>query len=229
MLFRSIENICSANGGFVTSTNLTSDIIKSEETPVSEDSILQTTSYNVTNNIILRVPNNKLDTTLKEIAKNISYLNYRIIKADDVCLQMFGNTLAQKRLAKQEARLTKDIDANNKKLQETTNAEELLLSSGEQADNAQINNISLGDQVKYSTVNLFIYQAETTTKTMVAVDKKIKTYEIPFWKQVWESIQYGWSMIAYLFIFITKFWVVLLGGFLFWIIYKWYKRKIALD
>ena len=123
-----IENICSANGGFVTSTNLTSDIIKSEETPVNEDSILQTTSYNVTNNIILRVPNNKLDTTLKEIAKNISYLNYRIIKADDVCLQMFGNTLAQKRLAKQEARLTNDIDANNKKLQETTNAEELVLS-----------------------------------------------------------------------------------------------------
>ena len=83
----------------------------------------------------------------------------------------------------------------------------------------------MADQVKYSTVNLFTYQAETTTKTMVAVDKKVKTYETPFWKQVWESIQYGWNMIAYLFIFIAKFWVVLLGGFLFWIIYKCSKQR----
>jgi len=221
-----IENICNNNGGFVTSTNLNSDIIRTEEMPVNEDSILQTTSYNVTNSIILSVPNNQLDTTLKEIAKNISYLDYRIIKADDVSLQMFGNKLSQKRLAKNEARLMNDIDGNNKKLQETINAEELVLNKEEQADNSQINNLSLAEQVKYSTVNILIYQPETTTKTMVATEKKTTIYETPFWKQVWESIQYGWSMIAHVFIFIAKFWGFFLLAFLFYFILKW-NRKTA--
>ncbi|MCY7292866.1 MAG: DUF4349 domain-containing protein [Ferruginibacter sp.] len=221
-----IENICNNNGGFVTSTNLNSDIIRSEEMSVNEDSTLQTTSYNVTNSIILRVPNNKLDTTLKEIAKNISYLDYRIIKADEVSLQMFSNTLSQKRLAKNEARLINDIDGNNKKLHETINAEELLLSRGEQADNAQINNLSLEDQVKYSTVNILIYQPETTTKTIVASEKKVKVYEISFWKQVRESIQYGWSIIADLFIFIVRFWALLLLAGLIYFVVKW-NRKTA--
>ncbi len=117
-----IENICSKNAGFITSTDLQSDVVSVEKTLVTEDSTLQTTSYHVTNSIVLRVPNLQLDTTLKEIAKNISYLDHRIIKADDVSLQMFGNTLPQKRLAKNELRLTNDIDANNKKLTQTMNA-----------------------------------------------------------------------------------------------------------
>lgn len=223
-----IENICNNNGGFVTSTNLNSDVVRTDEIPVSEDSALQTTSYYVTNCITLRVPNSQLDTTLKEIAKNISYLDYRIIKADDVNLQMLGNTLSQKRLAKSEARLVNDIDANNKKLQETTDAEELLFSKTEQIDNAQINNLSLADQVKYSTVNILIYQPETTTKTIVAIEKKITIYETSFLKQVWESIQYGWSMIAGLFIFIAKFWaLLLLGGFIYCVV-KWNRKTFRI-
>ena len=224
-----IENICNANGGFVTSTNLTSDVISSRETAISEDSTLQNTTYNVTNSIVLRVPNNQLDTTLKDIAKNISYLDYRIIKADDVSLQMVGNNLFQKRLAKNEARLTGDIDANNKKkLPETINAEELLQSKGAQADNAVIDNLSLADKVKYSTVNLLIYQPETTTKTIVANEKIIKVYETPFWTQVWESIQYGWSIVAYLFIFLAKFWtLLLLAGFIYFVV-KWNRKAVRI-
>jgi hypothetical protein len=221
-----IENICNNNGGFVTSTNLHCNIVRSEETRVNEDSTLQITCYNVTNSIILRVPYNKLDTTLKEIAKNISYLDYRIIKADDVSLQIFGNTFSQKRLAKNEARLRNDIDGNHKKLQETTNAEELLLRKGEQADNAQINSLSLADQVKYSKVNILIYQPETAEKTMFASEKKIVVYETPFWKQMCESIQYGWSMIGYLFIFIAKLWALVLFAVLIYFILKW-NRKTA--
>ncbi len=69
-----IEEITSRQGGFVTYTNLTSSIDKITPTAVSADSSLETTQYTVTNSITLRVPNIKLDTTLKEISKNIDYL-----------------------------------------------------------------------------------------------------------------------------------------------------------
>ena len=78
-----IEDICTAQGGFVIYTNLASNIDEHTETPIGSDSLLETTFYTVTNNMTLRVPNTKLDSTLKDIAKSVDYLDYRIIKADD--------------------------------------------------------------------------------------------------------------------------------------------------
>ena len=86
----------------------------------------------------LRVPNIKLDSTLKDIAKSIDYLDYRIIKADDVSLQILANDFTQKRATNNYSRITNDIENNRKKLNETTDAEEIVFSKQAQADNAKI-------------------------------------------------------------------------------------------
>ena len=72
-----IEDIVNRLGGFVTYTNLSSTIDNTSSTQVSEDSTLETTYYTVNNTMTIRVANNKLDTTLKEIAKNIDYLDFK--------------------------------------------------------------------------------------------------------------------------------------------------------
>ena len=43
----------------------------------------------------LRVPNTTLDGTLKEIASNIDILDYRVIKANNVDLDLLSNSLNQ--------------------------------------------------------------------------------------------------------------------------------------
>ena len=222
-----IENICNDQGGFVTYTNLASTIENQTETPISADSTLETIHYAVTNSIILRVPNTKLDTTLKDIAKNIDYLDYRIIKADYVSLQILANKLTQSRAVKNEARLAKDIDNNTKKLTETMTAEELLFTKQEQADNAKISNLSMADQVSFSTVNLLIYQRQTVKRTVIANDKNIIAYKSGFWSRLWDALQFGWNMIIELFLFVSKLWALLLGGILLYWLYRWYKRKYA--
>jgi hypothetical protein len=161
-------------GGFVTYTNLTSNIDDNETKPVSSDSSLVITHFTVTNSITLRVPNTRLDTTLKLLSANIDYLDYRIIKADDVALQMLSNNLTLKRSAKNENRITHAIDHRGKKLNETTTAEEVVLSKQEQADNARIANLSLRDQLNFSTVNLVIYQRQSFRHELIANDKNIK-------------------------------------------------------
>ncbi|MCX6210171.1 MAG: DUF4349 domain-containing protein, partial [Bacteroidetes bacterium] len=153
-----IEAITSRLGGFVTYTNLQSTVDNVSNTAINADSTLETTYYTVSNSITLRVPNTKLDTTLKEISKNIDYLDYRIIKADDVALQLLSNNLTQKRSAKYEQRLANAIDNRGKKLKETTVAEDVLLNKQEQADNAKVSNLSLNDQLNFSTITLAIYQ-----------------------------------------------------------------------
>ncbi len=221
-----IENICNDQGGFVTYTNLASTIENQSEIPISADSTLESFNYSVTNSIILRVPNTKLDTTLKDIAKNIDYLDYRIIKADDVSLQTLANKLTESRAVKNETRLAKDIDNNTKKLAETITAEEILFNKQEQADNAKISNLSIADQVSFSTVNLLIYQRQTVKRTVIANDKNITAYQAGFLSRLWDSIQFGWSVILELFLFVSKLWAFLLGGLLLYWVYKRYKRKV---
>jgi len=221
-----IENITGRQGGFVTYTSLSSNIDNVTNIPVSADSSLETTYYTVTNSITLRVPNTRLDTTLKEIAHNIDYLDYRIIKADDVALQLLSNKLMQNRSAKNEARLTHAIDSRGKKLNETTLAEEMLLSKQEESDQAKIANLSLSDQIKFSTVSLFIYQRQTLKREIISNDKNIESYEPGFGTKILESLKAGWDIVEVFIVFLAKFWGLILIAISGYVIFKRYAHKI---
>jgi Domain of unknown function (DUF4349) len=221
-----IENITNRHGGFVTYTNLTSNIDKVTITAVSADSSLETTYYTVINSITLRVPNTKLDTTLKEISNNIDYLDFRVIKAEDVALQMLSNNLTQERSAKNEERLTTAIDNRGKKLKETTIAEELLLSKQEQADNAKIANLSLTDQIKFSTINLSIYQRQTIKRELISNDKNIDGYEPGFGAKLLEAFKYGWNILEAFIVLLAKLWGLFLFAIVVYFLYKKYGYKL---
>jgi hypothetical protein len=221
-----IEEIINRQGGFVTYTNLTSNIDNVTNIAVSADSSLETTYYTVSNSITLRVPNTKLDTTLKEISKNIDYLDYRIIKADDVALQILSNNLTQRRSAKNEQRLTNAIDNRGKKLNETTVAEEVLLSKQEQADNAKVSNLSLMDQINFSTINLSIYQRQTIKRDMISNDKNIDEYEPGFGSKILDALKFGWGILEAFIVFLLKLWGLFLFGIVAYILYRKFGHKL---
>ena len=221
-----IENITMKQGGFVTYTNLTSTIQNVIVIAVSADSSLETKHYYVENTMTLRVPNTKLDTTLKIIAAEIDYLDYRIIKAEDVALQILSNDLTQKRSTDNEKRLTNAIDNRGKKLDETTNAEELLLRKKEESDNAKISNLAIKDQINFSTISLNIYQRETIKRELIPNHKNIEQYEPSFGSKVYESLVFGGHILAEIFIFLSKLWGLFLIAIIFFVIYKYFGLKI---
>ncbi len=220
-----IEDITAKQGGFVIYTKLASNLDYTNTVPVSADSSLETTYYTVNNTITLRVPNTKLDSTLKLISMNIEYLDYRVIKAEDVALQILSNNLTQRRAAKNEERLTNAIDSKGKKLKETTSAEEMVVSKQEQADNAKIANLSLTDQIKFSTINLTIYQRQTVKRELIPNNKNIDAYEPGFGSKIVESIKFGWTILETIFIFLTRLWGVFLIGIVAYLVYRFIKNK----
>ncbi len=220
-----IEDIVSRQGGFVTLTNLASTVDNVSTTQVSEDSILETTFYTISNTITIRVPNAKLDTTLKEISRNIDYLDYRIIKADDVALQLLSNEFIQKRAIKNEARLTNAIDTKGKKLIETSTTEELLLNKQEAADNAKIANLSLLDQVNFSTININIYQRQTLKRELIGNGKRTKEYEPNFALKIVASLSFGWDILSSTIIFLVKLWAFFLLGIIAYYTFKTFGKR----
>ena len=220
-----IEDATTKFGGFVTYTNLQSNIHSEDRTKVSQDSTLVTTKYKVDNNITIRVPNTKMDTVIKTIAKQIHFLDYRIIKADDVSLQMLSNELAQKRSNSSEKRLENAIDSKGKKLNQVVKAEETLDAKKEQNDASKLQNLSLQDQVNFSTLTLNIYQDESIKQEMVANEKSINAYRPNIGLQIWDSVKTGWFMLEHIISFLVVLWPFALIGFLGFLGYKKFLKK----
>lgn len=220
-----IEDATTKFGGFVTYTNLQSNIHSEDRTKVSQDSTLVTTKYKVDNNITIRVPNTKMDTVIKTIAKQIHFLDYRIIKADDVSLQMLSNELAQKRSNSSEKRLANAIDSKGKKLNQVVDAEATLDAKKEQNNASKLQNLSLQDQVNFSTLTLNIYQDESIKQEMVANEKSINAYRPNIGLQIWDSVKTGWFMLEHIISFVVVLWPFALIGFVGFLGYKKFLKK----
>jgi hypothetical protein len=221
-----IENITNQFGGFVAFTELNSNIDNTTTTTVSADSSLETTYFTVANTMTLRVPNTQLDTTLKSIASLIDFLDYRIIKADDVALNLLANKLTQDRAKKTEKRLTTAIDNRGKKLKETTAAEELLSGKQEQSDNAKISNLSLQDQVNFSTITLSIYQRQAIKRELTSNNKNIDEYTPGFGSRIVDSFKSGWEILQNIIIFIAQMWGLILVAVVVYFLYRRFGHKL---
>ena len=217
-----IENTTAKFGGFVTYTNLQSDISEKTKTKISQDSTLETTKYNVENNITIRVPNTQLDTILKTISKQIDFLDFRVIKADDVSLQILANQLAQNRSTSQEKRVLKAIDTKGKKLTTIIDAEENLNAKKEANDSKKLENLSLQDQVNFSTITLQIYQRETIKQEVVANEKM---YRQNIGSKIIDGLRTGWFMLEEIIAFIIQLWSLFLIGIICFLVYKKYLKK----
>lgn len=220
-----IEDATTRFGGFVTYTNLQSTISDEDKTKVSPDSTLVTTKFMVENNMTIRVPNTQLDTVIKSIAKQVGFLNYRVIKADDVTLQILSNKLAQKRSAGTENRIATAIDTKGKKLNQVIDAEENLASKKEENDAKTIENLSLKDQVNFSTLTLQLYQDESVKQEMIANQKSVNAYRPNIGLQIWDSLKTGWFILEEIISFVVVLWPFALLGVLGYLGYKKFLKK----
>jgi len=221
-----IEEITAAFKGIVTYTALNSRIDNTNTITLSPDSSLETIHYTVTNVIVIRVPNYKLDSTLKTIGNLIDFLDFRNIKAEDVSLNLLANKLSQQRAKKHIERLGKAIDEKGKKLNETSIAEEKLVNSQEEVENERISNLSLEDRINFSTVTITIYQRQETKRWLIANEQNIKEYEPGYGKRFIEAVLFGWSILAEFAIFITRLWAMALAAILIILFIRLYYRRL---
>ena len=222
-----IENIAVKHDGFVENTNLASQINHTEETPVKEDSMLLTTYYSVINTLVLRVPNTQLDATLREIAPLVEFMDYRIINAQDVTLDMLSNQLEQERLARYDSRMVNAVSSQGRRLNDVSDAEDNLLRRQAQADGARLANLRVLDRINFSTVTLALYQNQSIRYEVIAKEKKIKPYAIPFGTSLLDALIFGWDIVVDVFLFIVSIWSVIVLGVLVFLCAMYYRKRTA--
>lgn len=223
-----IEHIVKQNQGFVTYTNLKSTVENQQTAQKSLDSSLESIQFVVTNEITLRIPNTKLDSTLYSISALVDFMDYRIIKADDVALQIKSNQKAQARALQNGERISKHIDNKKGDISQASDADIAAADQQQAADDAEINNLSLRDQVAYSTVSLSIYQ-RTETKFWTIVNPEAQNVKTGMNIRIWDSIKTGWYFAEDLFVGILRLWFVALLVLIGYLVYrKYFRKKVVL-
>lgn len=213
----SIEKYLKENSGFVTHSNLRSNIVNEDSYNISSEKAMLIKKYSIDNQMQVRIPTEKLGDFLQFIHKQNLFLNHRIISAEDVTAHIKLAELEESRIKKTESNISK-LKTDKDKVQL---ADQNLSENNQQ----QIANFDMEDQLKYSTVNIYIKEpkiqvSEIEITNSNSIDNKYK-YNFVF--EAKNAIVDGYYFIQETFIFLLRFWAFfLIGGIGF---YFWRRRK----
>lgn len=221
-----IEDLTKHFDGFVTHSHLKSQVNRKETKALSADSSLETKYYTVLNNMTLRVPNIKLDTVLKCIAKQIDFLDHRTITARDVSLDILSNKLKQERAQIPDEQRHIVIEGDDREVIRSRQSQDSPLKKHEMRDEAKLATLSLIDRIEFSTINLSIYEREKTKRWVIPNEKSIDEYKPALGAQLVEAIKFGWSILVAIILFITKLWGLILIGVIIFLLYNRYGHRL---
>ncbi|MEP7094676.1 MAG: DUF4349 domain-containing protein, partial [Flavobacterium sp.] len=92
-------------------------------------------------------------------------------------------------------------------------------------DTSIIDNLSMQDQINFSTITLQLYQNETIKQEIAASEKDSNAYKPNLGIQIIDSLKSGWYILEAIFVFLLNLWpfiLISLGGFY---LYKRYIKK----
>ena len=218
-----LENSIVNLGGIVTNTNLYSDIESVKKVEVSKDSSLKVTTYQMNNNMTIRIPNYQLDSLLKIISKSVEFLDERVITANEISLVELRNNLERRRLAEHQSKLAQAIKNKSDKMNRVVDAYESILQKQRLEDEATIRNLELDYEVEYSTVQLSIYQSSSIYQEKIENELNTKDFEPSFFVQLLDSLITGWNAVLFLIVQLANIWFLIILATVGVIVYK--RRK----
>jgi hypothetical protein len=221
-----IEDITNKFGGYVAYTNLESQQVGSSVEPYGEDSLIEVSKYQLKNEMVLRVPNTRLDSLLRSIGGLVDHFDYRKIEAGDVTLQYAMNERSARVDRRTGGRIEDAIDSKGRRLYDITDAEDLVRTSATTANAADIENLRLLNDVKYSKVTLSIYEKPNVMTSIIVSDAIYQKYKPSFGARVRVALEDSWNFILNLFLFFIKIWFLPVLGLGIYLIYRQNNRKV---
>lgn len=211
-----VENITKRFDGFVTETQLNSHIAEQTQTPISTDSVMEITKYEIENTMTLRVKNSHLDTVLAEITRIYAFLDHRHVRANDVTVDYMMDALKAKIRIQSARRIQNASDVKGKRLDDIVSAEQTTVEMNDGAIESEGANMKKDFDVQYSTVTLAMYQ-DVMIRKAVKVNPSVFAHAPSIWYRLSDAFRGGWSFLLDLMVGLVAVWpVFLLGGLGYW-------------
>lgn len=210
---KSVQNL----GGFVTHSNLHSRVVSEETYNTSNEDAMLIKKFQTENSMQVRVPTSKLGELLDLVNNKKLFLNSRIIHAEDVTSNIKYAELEGKRIKKTNENISQlKTDKEKVKMGDENMQEE---------NQQQLANLNITDNLKYSTVDIFIKEpklriAEIAVTNTKNIDNK---YKFNFLHDAKNAFIEGFYLIQMLIIGLFTIWpFIIIGGV---IIFLYRKNK----
>lgn len=191
-------------GGFVTTSRLNSNVVSEDTYETSDSEAMLVKKYQSENKMQVRVPTERLGDFLTFINDKKLFLNLRVILAEDVTNNAKIAELEAKKIQK-----TRDVISQMKTNGDKVDRTENNLEN----DNArQIETMKLADNLKYSTVDIYIREpkvrvAEIAVTNTKNIDNK---YKFNFFYDIKNAFVEGFYLIQKLIVLLVTVWPLLL-------------------
>jgi hypothetical protein len=216
----SIEKQLQTIGGFVTKSKMEAQTLSENTYNTSDESAILIRKFQNHNRMQVRVPTQKLGGFLDFINDKKVFLNSRIISAEDVTANI--------KLSKMEAERQSKTSTNISELKAGKDKVNLDDKNMSQANAQKYSDEILADNLKFSTVDIFIQEPKTSVAKIPIVNTKNidNEYKYNFLYDVKNAFVEGFYLIQQIFVFLISIWpVVLIGGLVFYFLRR---RKTAI-
>lgn len=211
----SIEKQLVSMGGFVTQSRLEAQTMSEDTYNISDESSMLVRKYQNQNKMQVRVPTEKLGEFLTFINDKKVFLNSRIISTEDVSAGI--------RLAKMESERQAKTQSNISQLKAGKDKVNLDDNNMSEANMQKYSDEILADNLKFSTVDIFIKEPKTSVAKIPIINTKNidNEYKYNFFYDVKNAFVEGFYLIQQLFVFLISIWpIVLIGGLVFYFLRK---------
>jgi hypothetical protein len=199
-----IEKSVQELGGFVTRSNMQSNVLSEETYNTSNEDAVLVKKYQTENTMQLRVPTEKLGALLTFINDKKLFLNSRLINAEDVTANMQYAKLEGERIKKNEQNIS----------QLKANKDKVTLDNDNMQDGnlQQLANMNVTDNLKYSTVDVYLKEpklrvAEIAVTNSTNVDNK---YKFNFLYTAKNAFVEGYYLIQRILVLVISVWPLLI-------------------
>lgn len=202
----SIEKKLKNLGGFVTSSNMNSQIISEDTYNTSDTEAMLVRKFQMENSMQVRVPTKNLGEFLQFVSDKKLFLNSRIISAEDVTSNIKFAELEGKRIKK----TGDDISPVKNNLKKVDKADEIRSESNYH----ELASLEMSDQLKYSTINIYIKEPKISVANIAITNTKNidNQFKMNFFYDMKNAFVDGFYLIQKLIIGLTTIWPLLLIG-----------------
>lgn len=211
----SIEKSVQELGGFVTHSDLKSNVVSEETYNTSDEQAMLIKKYQTENTMQVRVPTEKLGELLTLINNKKLFLNARSIHAEDVTANIKYSALE----AQRNKKTTDNIAQMKVNKDKVTMSDENMKEGNSQ----KLESMNMTDMLKYSTVDIYIKEpkirvAEIAVTNTQSIDDK---YKFDFLYSAKSAFVEGYYLIQKIVVGLITVWpIVLIGITVFYFVRK---------
>lgn len=223
-----IEDAVAGQGGFVIRNDIQAQTLRAVSHPVGDGKRLQLTEYTMRGSLVVRVPSDRTQAFLREIAPQMAFLDQRSMEAADAQFQILRQQLAWQREQQTQQALGDAVSSGDRL---DRKAEVIAAQGGAklQRDEALIQRKEFEDRVAFSTIELSLYQSPKVERNeSVDTDAMFDRHRPSFFVRLGEALRTGWYAVLDVFVALMHVWPLwLLGGLGLWGLRKWTASRTA--